>query len=106
MKKDPDCELCRLETISNLYYQCDEFTILDCMNCKVPMAVAKEHIDPMDFSNMGLRFRMYEELVKVAKEFYKDEPRWYIDMQERKIPNHLHWHARIPWAKRKHLKRK
>ena len=106
MKKDPDCELCRLETITNLYYECDEFTILDCMNCKVPMVVAKEHIDPMDFSNMGLRFRMYEELVKVAKEFYKDEPRWYIDMQERKIPNHLHWHARIPWEKRKHQKRK
>ena len=44
-------------------------------------------------------------IIEVGKEFYKDEDRWYVDMQERKIPNHLHWHVRIPWAKRKKEKR-
>jgi len=75
------------------------------MNCKVPMAVAFEHINPMDFSDMGLRHRMYEKLVETGLEFYKNDDRFYIDMQERKIPEHLHWHARIPWAKRKRLKK-
>ena len=104
--KNKDCELCRLETITKEYYRCDDFIILDCMNCKVPMVVALNHVSPMDFSDLDLRRRMYEKIIEVGKEFYKGEDRWYVDMQERKIPNHLHWHVRIPWAKRKHLKRK
>ena len=102
---DPSCDLCRLETITKEYYRCDDFVILDCMHCKVPMIVTLKHVDPMDFSNMDLRHRMYEKITEIGEEFYKGEDRWYVDMQERKIPHHLHWHVRVPWAKRKRSKR-
>lgn len=101
MLKDQNCDLCRLETITKEYYRCDDFIVLDCMMCEVPMAVAFDHISPMDFSDMDLRHRMYEKLAEVGLEFYKKDERFYIDMQERNIPNHLHWHARLPRAKRK-----
>jgi hypothetical protein len=103
---DPSCDLCRLETITKEYYRCDDFVVLDCMNCKVPMIVANNHVSPMDFSDMDLRRRMYEKIVEVGQEFYKNDDRWYVDMQERNIPNHLHWHVRLPWAKRKHRQKR
>lgn len=98
---EEQCELCRLETITKEYYRCEDFIILDCMNCKVPMVVAANHIDPMDFSDLDLRHKMYDKLIEVASSFYKGQGRFFIDMQERKIPTHLHWHARLPWEKRK-----
>ena len=73
------------------------------MHCRVPMIVALDHIDPMDFSCMDLRVEMYKKLIEIGVDFYKGK-RFFIDMQERKIPNHLHWHVRLPWERRKKSK--
>ena len=99
MRRITWCELCELHTIDKLYFECDDYIILDCSSCKVPMVVTKDHIDPRNKNadhhtwHTILRDRMELSLTRVAETFYKDIP-FYIDKQERKIPGHMHWHAR------------
>ena len=57
------------------------------------MVVASDHIDPKGGGSEQLRVRMEKQLIRVALEFYGEEE-FFIDKQERKIPDHLHWHAR------------
>lgn len=94
MRKDDKCELCELHTIINEYYRDENFIILDCMNCKVPMIVPWEHIDPKDGGSPYLRAEMERMLTKVAYRFYGG-PHFYIDKKENKVPDHMHWHARL-----------
>jgi len=91
--KDKKCELCELHTIINEYYRDENFIILDCMSCRVPMIVPWEHIDPKDGGSPFLRGQMEKMLVKAALKFYGG-PYFYIDKKENKIPDHMHWHAR------------
>tara|TARA_A100001515_G_C4460283_1_gene173386 strand:- start:177 stop:350 length:174 start_codon:yes stop_codon:yes gene_type:complete len=55
------------------------------------MAVWKEHtmVIPKEYSEL-----MEKMLHKVAKKFYGNEYAYHIDKNQRKIPDHLHWHAR------------
>ena len=97
-----ECELCRLDRINHVFYNCDDFIIIPCDSCNVPMVVPYEHIDPTKpamFTSkkrgerIDLLRRMESELTKVAYEFY-DDLGFFIDKHENKIPNHMHWHAR------------
>ena len=97
-----ECELCILDRINHVFYNCDDFIILACDSCNVPMVVPYEHIDPTvitmptmeeTIKMKDLKSRMSTELYKVAYEFF-DGPEFYIDTKENKIPNHMHWHAR------------
>ena len=52
-----------------------------------------------NYINDSLTDSEYEELMesmlhKVAKKFYGNEYAYHIDKNQRKIPDHLHWHAR------------
>ena len=96
MLYDANCELCNLVQKTKWYYTCKTFTILDCNVCKVPMVVAREHISPRanDLVVNQIRFEMQKQLTIIAEKFYNDKP-FYIDKKERKIPTHLHWHARL-----------
>ena len=87
------CDLCRLPVIEKEFFRNDEFIVMSCMSCKIPMVVPFEHIDPKDRSHKELRKRMEEELLRVAKKFY-GKKKFFIDKQENKIPHHMHWHAR------------
>ena len=93
MLENKKCELCELSTIIKEYYRDENFIIMDCMNCKVPMIVPWEHIDPKDGGSAFLRGQMEKMLVKIALKFYGG-PHFYIDKKENKIPDHMHWHAR------------
>ena len=86
------CDLCKLERLTNVYMDGSKFIILDCDSCLVPMAVWKEHTMEIDKYYSELMERM---LHKVAKKFYGNEYAYRIDKVQRKIPNHLHWHASI-----------
>ena len=68
-----------------------KFIILDCDSCLIPMAVWKEHtmVIPKEYSEL-----MESMLHKVAKKFYGNEYAYHIDKNQRKIFDHLHWHAR------------
>ena len=85
------CELCILERKTNVYMDTKKFIILDCDSCLIPMAVWKEHTMSIDKHYSELMESM---LHKVAKKFYENEYAYHIDKNQRKIPDHLHWHAR------------
>lgn len=84
------CELCILEIKTTVYYESDYFIILDCKDCLIPMAVWKRH--KMKISKQG-EYVMREMLKIKAKEFYGNT-NFYIDVIQRKVLDHLHWHAR------------
>ena len=88
-----DCDLCKLEIKTNVYIEWDHFIILDCMDCKVPMAVWKEHT--MEIPEPD-EYIMEAMLYETACMFYEswDGKDFHIDKNQRKIPDHLHWHAR------------
>tara|TARA_Y100000310_G_C20681345_1_gene816135 strand:- start:2386 stop:2664 length:279 start_codon:yes stop_codon:yes gene_type:complete len=87
-----NCELCELKTIEEIFDTTHKnFIIISCMSCKVPMAVwTKAHtmkISSKDFDEM------YDTLVAVGRKFYKRRA-FFIDTKQRKVYDHLHWHAR------------
>jgi hypothetical protein len=88
------CELCELKIIDKEFYRDEDFIIISCMSCHVPMAVPFAHIDPESGGPQQLRGRMEKQLIRVALEFYGDND-FYIDQQERSILDHMHWHARL-----------
>lgn len=77
------CELCDLEKKSIWYEENEFFIICECITCKVPMLVWKEHNFPTK-ETVDLMKR------KVMSMF----PGRKIDMNRRKIPDHFHFHAR------------
>jgi len=87
------CPLCILKDRRNTYLLTKEFIILDCHHCHVPMVVTLNHISPVDSSYNDLRWRMYQALYRVARTRFGDHS-FVIDMRQRTIKDHLHWHAR------------
>ena len=84
------CELCILENKTNIYIENDDFIIMDCDSCFVPMIVWKDHIMSLPEPDINI---METFLIECAKQFYGDTP-FFIDKKQRKIHEHLHWHAR------------
>jgi len=68
----------------------DHFIILDCMDCKIPMMVWKEHTMDVNESD---QYVLESFLIETANMFYKGKE-FYISKDQRKIPDHFHWHAR------------
>ena len=87
------CELCELKVVEKEFYRDEDFVIISCMNCLVPMALPLEHIDPKQGGSEQLRTRMEKQLIRTALEFYGDKE-FFIDKKENKILDHMHWHAR------------
>ncbi len=85
------CDLCILEDRTNTYVETDEFIILDCDSCYVPMAVWKEHTMSISEENEKV---MENALRESAIKHYENEYAWHIDKNQRAISDHLHWHAR------------
>jgi hypothetical protein len=93
------CDLCGLafdgETKTAVHYEDDDFIIVDCMICHVPMAVLKEHraaFTPHEKDRIAAKF---EELFGEAS----------TDFEQRRIPEHAHVHNRkhghsLPWTRR------
>ena len=84
------CQLCILEHKTKVYMDTKKFIILDCMDCQIPMMVWKDHTMSISTQDEEMVESM---LHKVAREFYKSD-KYYIDKVQRKIFDHLHWHAR------------
>ena len=84
------CELCMLERKTHWYEETDEFVVCDCTICGVPQVVLREHT--MAPSSEVLA-NMEDVLSVIAQKFYKGDG-FVIDKAQRKISDHLHWHAR------------
>ncbi|CAG9325873.1 unnamed protein product [Blepharisma stoltei] len=84
------CELCRLEKISEWFFDCDDFAVMICDQCELPMAVYKKHTN---FAKESHRKEIKSKLSQVANQYFKNQ-HWKIDYNQRTIKDHLHWHAR------------
>ena len=80
------CELCLLEKRTRWYFENNDFVIIECDTCNVPMCVWKHHgvkpkqeaIDEMqnkcrEILGNGISFRMFM----------------------RKLPDHFHFHVKV-----------
>ena len=84
------CELCTLKVKKKVYFEDNDLIVLDCASCLVPMIVWRKH-------TMELTKRMEIKMIAVLEAIgfiFFDAQKFYIDRQQRAVPNHLHWHAR------------
>lgn len=97
---DCSCDLCALvfdgEIKTKKHYEDDDFIIVDCLICRVPMAVLKEH-------RASFTEEEKNRLLKIFKEQFGEVN--HPDFEQRRIPEHAHVHCRnephlLPWQKR------
>lgn len=88
------CELCGIyekrEIFTELRFEDDRIIIVDCMICRVPMVVAKQHDVPV---SEDVESWMELKLAEVADSVLGSGS-YRIDKHERLIPDHRHFHAR------------
>jgi len=89
-KLNTECPLCTLRDRNNIYVEDNDYIILDCQACHIPMLVLKTHTMYID---KELKLNLRNALDVVAKKFYDNEP-FHIDDKQNLISDHLHWHAR------------
>ncbi len=97
---DPTCDLCALGFDGELktvkHYEDDDLVIVDCLICRVPMAVLKEHRSLFSAEEK-------QRLLKIFRERFGEES--HPDFEQRRIPAHAHVHYRnvphtLPWERR------
>ena len=90
-EKAPDkCDLCNLDKLTEWHHEDEEIIVFDCVSCHVLQVICKEHtMNPPT----GIRIKMRKALVKAARSVYGHD-NFYIDKNQRKILDHIHWHAR------------
>lgn len=97
---DPTCDLCGLaidgEVKTKKHYEDEDFVIVDCLICRIPMAVLKEH-------RVAFTADEKERLLKIFTDLFGDGQ--HPDFEQRRIPEHAHVHYRstphaLPWQRR------
>lgn len=78
------CPLCELAHLTHRHYEDDLVVVLDCVTCNVPMGVLRRH-------SMEPTSEETQRLIGKLKELF---PGRRLDKNQRKIPEHLHWHMR------------
>ena len=77
------CPLCNLEKKTRWYFENDKYVICNCLTCKVPMYVWKDH----DI------FPTTEERIQMYSDAQKRFPGKKLRLLRRKIPQHFHFHV-------------
>jgi hypothetical protein len=77
------CPLCNLKKITKWYYESPTYVICDCVSCRVPMYVWRDHKFPSG--------DQVTEMVDDAKERF---PGYRLDFRRRMVPAHYHFHVR------------
>ncbi len=97
---DKTCDLCALafdgEVKTHKHYEDEDFIIVDCLICRVPMAVLKEH-------RAAFSDEEKKKLLKIFADLFGEDH--HPDFEQRRIPEHAHVHYRTtphapPWQKR------
>ncbi len=83
MKKVKNCQLCDLKKITNWHFENDDFVVLDCDTCNVPMYVWRDHEFPSKI-----------DVLLMINHSQKHFPDRKINFRRRKIPEHYHFHMR------------
>ena len=61
------CEIFELKVIEREFFRNNDYVVMSCMSCKIPMVIPFEHITPEVNSHQELRKKLKE----AAKEFYQ-----------------------------------
>ena len=85
------CRLCMLDKNTYVYQENDKFIILDCMDCNMPMVVWKKHT--MNITDKDAR--EMETNLKFVARYKLGQSKFVIDKEQKTIPHHLHWHAKL-----------
>jgi hypothetical protein len=92
MTKIDGCPLCELKQETEWYFDGDDFAIIECRSCHVPMLVWKDHVahvpNTTRYYNLAIGLLAYFAEQKFGR--YN----WEFDYQRRQIPEHWHVHAR------------
>lgn len=80
------CELCILTKKTKWYYSDEKVVICDCLSCTTPMIVLREH-------TVKLNLETIEYLLNTCRKIFGNNIQ--LRTQQRKIPDHLHWHVFI-----------
>ena len=80
-----ECELCKREKDTKLYYEDETFWIADCKKCNVPIVVLKHHRKPIQ--------NELENMIEKSRELF-DMKSNVLDFNIKKIPRHFHLHIR------------
>lgn len=83
------CELCKLEKITTWYKEEDQYVVLDCKTCKVPMVVYRTH---KEYPSSELVLEMDIALAEVA-DIRFGTGNWYFRREQRAVKDHYHVHA-------------
>jgi len=84
------CPLCWARRKTHRYFEDELCWIADCEKCKVPMIILKRHsmrITEAEYDHLT------ENLSRVADSALGIDS-YFIDRHQKKIRDHLHWHAR------------
>jgi len=76
------CDLCKLSEISSWYYQDDSWVIIECITCKMPMIVYRQH-------TMEVSLDEVKRILIQAKLKFDNVK---IRFNQRKILDHFHIH--------------
>lgn len=77
------CDLCILEKKTKWYYEDERVVVCDCLSCKVPMIVLREHTVRVTPETIAY-------LVKIAQQVFGENIE--LRTQQRTVLDHLHWH--------------
>lgn len=80
---EKDCPLCELQKLTKWYFDEDDFVVIECLKCKIPMYVWKDHSFPTG--------KEIEMLIEHAHNNFPDRD---FDFKRRTIPEHYHFHMR------------
>jgi hypothetical protein len=80
------CELCLLEKRTKWYFENNEFAILECDTCNIPMCVWKQH-------GGAPSRRVITDMHNKAKELFG--PSITFRTQMKRIPDHFHFHVNL-----------
>lgn len=87
---DP-CPLCLAEKLTHWFEETDLYWIALCKTCNVPMVVLKRHDTDVTADEA---FDMLVALAGVADKYF-GTTLWTLDRKPGRIPDHIHWHARL-----------
>ncbi len=77
------CQLCNIKKKTHWYYQDNDFVICDCVLCKIPMVVIRDHV-------MVLPLKVLIKIVNVIKNEFGENVKLRTD--QRNILDHWHIH--------------
>ena len=84
MKNLFECDLCTLEKKTKWHYESEKIVICNCMTCKTPMVLLKRH-------TMSPTQEELDEIKKACDEWF-GEGEYKFRIEQRRIPDHMHWH--------------